>query len=207
MPTASLVSGLIEHSINYWLKTSGHNSSAPKKLTGKIFAIELTDLSLVLVMQINEQGLLNVYSPLEGSADCTIKTSLAGLQKLQQPEQITALIKAGEVDIDGDVSLAQQFSDWLKGSLIYWQDILASFTGDIAAHHLSEIAQQTKQLASQKSADAKRIFSHIVWDEKRLAPNPLELEEFATQVQQTRQAADRLSAKIQQLTQKIEAKS
>ena len=205
MPAASLISGLIEHSINYWLKTSGHSSSVPKKLIGKIVAIDLTDLSLVLVMQINEQGLLNVYSPLEGEADCAIKTTLAGLQKLQQPEQITALIKAGEVDIDGDVQLAQQFSDWLKGSLIYWQDILASFTGNILAHQLTEAAQHTRQFAERKSEDAKRIVSHLVWDEKRLAPHPAELEEFNQQVLALRQATDRLAARIQQLTHKTEA--
>mgnify|MGYP000687030285 CR=1 FL=1 len=207
MPAASVVSGLIEHSINYWLKTSGHNASAPKKLIGKIFSIELTDIQLVLVMQINEQGLLNVYSPLEGEADCAIKTSVPGLQKLQQPENITALIKAGEVDIEGDVGLAQQFSDWLKGSLIYWQDILASFTGDIAAHHITELASQTQRFAEQKSADAKRIVSHLVWDEKKLAPHPYEMDEFSKQVLEVRQACDRLSARIEHLIQRVETKS
>lgn len=207
MPGASLVSGLIEHSANYWLKTSGHYKSAPKKLIGKIVVIELTDLSLVLTMQINEQGLLNVYSPLEGSADCAIKTTLKGLQKLQQPAQITALIKAGEVDIEGDVQLAQQFSDWLKASLIYWQDILASFTGDIGAHQLTDIAQQAQSLAMQKAGDAKRIFSHLVWDEKKLAPHPIELTDFSDQVLTLRQQTDRLAARVQQLTQQIEAES
>ncbi|WAJ70153.1 ubiquinone biosynthesis accessory factor UbiJ [Catenovulum adriaticum] len=207
MPTASLISGFIEHSANYWLKTSGHYKSAPKKLIGKIVVVELTDLSLVLVMQINQQGLLNVYSPLEGNADCAIKTTLIGLQKLQQPAQITALIKAGEVDIDGDVQLAQQFSDWLKASLVYWQDILASVTGDIGAHQITDIAQQAQSLALQKTDDAKRAFSHIVWDEKRLAPHPIEFADFSKQVLTVRQQTDRLAARIQQLSQQIEAES
>lgn len=205
MPAASLISGLIEHSVNYWLKTSLHNQTVPKKLIGKIVAIELTDLSLVLVMQINEQGLINVWSPLTGDADCAISTTLTGLQKLQQPEQITALIKAGEVDINGDVQLAQQFSDWLKGSLAYWQDILASFTGDIMAHKLTSLAQQGQAIAAEKTQDAKRILSHIVWDEKRLAPHPIELDSFSQQVIQTRQATERLAARIERLTQTIEA--
>ncbi|KMT66071.1 SCP2 domain-containing protein [Catenovulum maritimum] len=207
MPAASVISGLIEHSVNYWLKTSGHNLSVPANLVGKVVAIELTDLSLVLVMQITEAGLVNVWSPLEGEVDCKIQTTLSGLQKLQQPEQITALIKSGEVDIEGDVQLAQKFSDWLKQSLVYWQDILASLTGNIAAHKISETSNQLIKKAKLTKQNSERAFTNIVWDEKRLAPHPIEVIDFGDQLTSLRQDVDRLAARINQLTSQVESKS
>ncbi|MER2492686.1 ubiquinone biosynthesis accessory factor UbiJ [Catenovulum sediminis] len=199
MPTASLVSGLIEHSINYWLQQSGCDKQVPGKLAGKQFVLQITDLSIALQMHIQHNGKVSVWSPVSEDADCSIITSLSGLIKLQQPEQITRLIKAGEVDIEGDVQLAQAYADWLKGSLIYWQDVLASLTSGPVAHKLTDITQNLNAQGQLFKQNSERAFCNIVWDEKKLAPHPLEMAEFNQAVKTLRQDCDRAQARIQQL--------
>lgn len=202
MPAASLISSLLEHTLNYWIKQTCCDQQVPERLKGKQIAITLTDLNLQLQMHVQEQGLLSVWSPAE-NADCHIITSLSGLIKLQQPEQITALIKAGDVDIDGDVQLAQAYADWLKGSLIYWQDVLAGVVSDPVAAKLTEAGEDLHAFATQTRQNGERGLSNIIWDEKRLAPHPLEVKNFVQDLRQLRQDSDRLIARIEQFEQKL----
>ncbi|WP_016956997.1 ubiquinone biosynthesis accessory factor UbiJ [Catenovulum agarivorans] len=209
MPTASLISGLVEHSINYWLRQTGVQQNVPKPLLGKQFVIKITDLKLELQMHVQQgaddyQGLVSVWSPANDQADCTISCTLSGLYQLQQPAQITKLIKQGELDIEGDVQLAQTYADWLKSSLVHWQDVLASVTSGPVAHKISEAGQQTFELAQKQLANQQRALVNIVWDEKKLAPHPIEVADFTEQVKQLRQDTDRFEARLQQLIQKVE---
>ncbi|WP_017443984.1 ubiquinone biosynthesis accessory factor UbiJ [Gayadomonas joobiniege] len=202
MPAASLISSLLEHTINYWLKQTGSHQQVPARLLNKQVAISISELNLQLQMHIQEDGYLSIWSPVN-NADCHIITTLGGLIKLQQPEQITALIKAGEVDIEGDVQLAQAYADWLKGSLIYWQDVLAGIVSDPVAAKLTQAGEQFAAAAQQQLQNSQRNFGNIIWDEKRLAPHPLEVKVFVQDLRQLRQDTDRLTARIEQLEQTI----
>ncbi|AWB66823.1 hypothetical protein C2869_10445 [Saccharobesus litoralis] len=203
MPAAAIITGIVEHTLNAWLQQSQARVQLPTNLVDQQVAVLLTDIKLQLNFAINAQGEISVLANVD-SADCKITTQITTLQKLQDSSQITKLIKSGELDIEGDVQLAQSFADWLKSSLSRWQDVLAGLVGDIACYKLIHAGEQAQQAISQRVEQEKATALNAIWHEKRLAPHPDEFDVFSLEVNVLRQDYDRLAARTKRLAKLIE---
>lgn len=203
MPGAQLIAGIVEQSLNYWLSQSACQQQVPSTIVDKQLAVELTDLKLCLTFAINQAGEIAVLSNTE-SADCTIFTDLSTLQTLQDSSQITRLIKADLLDLQGDIHIAQGFADWLKGSLTKWQDVLASLVGDIACYKITRAGQQVKNAIDNQWQHDKAALQNALWHEKKLTPHPLEVAQYQDDVNQVRQDFDRLAARVKRLSRQLE---
>ncbi|NTS77455.1 SCP2 sterol-binding domain-containing protein [Catenovulum sp. SM1970] len=202
MPATALVTALVEQSLNHWLSLSKQQTTMPSQLAGKQFAVTIKDIKLTLVFVFSAQGNIDVIANSE-HADCHLSCRLETLQKLEDTSQLTALIKSGELDLDGDIHVAQHFADWLKQSLNRWQDVLASIVGDIACYKLTHAGEQVKAKLDHKVQQDREMVRHWLFDEKQLAAHPIAVTDFADQVNQLRQDTDRLSARIAQLSSQI----
>ncbi len=202
MPGAQLLSSLIESSLNAWLKQSKQQAEVPRSLIDKQFSVELSDLKLQLNFAINHAGELSVLNNNE-SADCKLSTDIGTLKKLEDSAQIPRLLKSGDLDLEGDIHIAQHFADWFKGSFIHWQDVLASLVGDIACYKISHKIEKAKQGIEQQLEVTKSMLKNIIFDEKRLSPHPIEFDNFSQKVTSLRQDSERLQARMAQLDKQL----
>lgn len=152
------------------------------KLQGKQLAFTLQELPVTLVLTATADTiLLNQHHE---TTDCAITTDLASLRQLSDPSQLTRLIRADVLQIDGDIQVAQQFSHFLQQLHPDWEQALSRYTGDALAHKIARILQQLHQSLQLKSAELQQLTTELVQDELQLSPTPPEVQVFSEQVSQ-----------------------
>jgi ubiquinone biosynthesis accessory factor UbiJ len=109
------------------------------------------------------------------------------------PEQI---IRRGDVRIDGDAEIAQQFQRLLALLRPDLTDELARFAGDVAAHRLARLAGSAASYGRQTATTAVRnTFEYLAHEKGDLVPRA-EGEAFYQDVEQLRDDAARLASRL-----------
>ncbi|ASP47846.1 ubiquinone biosynthesis accessory factor UbiJ [Cognaticolwellia beringensis] len=202
---AQALSALLETVINQFLRYNLHGTRALKPLSGKTLTVKLAELPFPLSFTISHEKIHVTTS--DEHNDCCIITSISTLIELNKEQQLTDLIKNDKLDIQGDLKVAQRFSEIAQTLDIDWQSELAKRIGDIPAYKIDELGRQLiKKLnfASQQiQADASEWLIH----EKRLMVTAAEISYFSHDVEHLEQQAHVLSQRIEQLINQQSKKS
>jgi ubiquinone biosynthesis protein UbiJ len=161
------------------------------KLQGKQLAFTLREFKLRVVLTADTDRLL--FNQHNEAVDCAISTDLASLRQLRDASQLTRLIKADALQIDGDIQVAQQYSYFLQNLDPDWQEALSGYVGDVLAHKISLSIQQLQQYLSNKVVLLNQTTTMLAQDELLLTPTALELQQFSQDVSE-------LSARVARLT-------
>ena len=106
MPFKPLVTAGIENVLNAFLYRAPALKAARQRLNGKVLRIVLKEFSTPLVLVFSERQ-LDVLGEWEGEADCSVITHMSVLPKLRDRQQLTALIRSGELEVEGDIQVVQ----------------------------------------------------------------------------------------------------
>ena len=96
MPFKPLVTAGIENVLNAFLYRAPALKAARQRLNGKVLRVVLKEFSTPLVLVFSERQ-LDVLGEWEGEADCSVITHMSVLPKLRDRQQLTALIRSGEL--------------------------------------------------------------------------------------------------------------
>jgi ubiquinone biosynthesis accessory factor UbiJ len=130
---------------------------------------------------------------------CTISTSLKTLNKIKENQQITQLIKAGELDVEGDIKVAQQFANIAQQLEIDWQSELAKHLGDVPTHKLVEFGNKiTKKIKTTSKQIERDVTEYLVHEIKLVVTNS-ELKGFNQAVCEIEQEVNLVSERIEKL--------
>lgn len=165
------------------------------RLAGKQLSFRLREWPITLVLSASSQGIL--FNQHEQPTDCKIETDLASLRLLRDPSQLTRLIKADALHIDGDIQVAQQYSHFFQQLNPDWQQTLSTYIGDAAAHKIALSLQQIHQYLSNKSADLQQLSTELAQDELQLTPTVIEMDQFSA-------AVSELAAKVEVIQQQLQ---
>lgn len=72
----------------------------------------------------------------EGQPDCYLSLNLSVLPELRDQANITRLIKQDKLELEGDIQLAQKFSQLMTDCKPDIEEWLSRVTGDVVAHTL-----------------------------------------------------------------------
>ena len=108
MPLKPLVTAGVENLLNTFLYRSPALKSARTRLQGKVLRVDLKGFSTSLVLVFSERQ-VDVLGAWEGEADCTVITYASVLPKLRDRQQLTTLIRRGELEVQGDIQVVQNF--------------------------------------------------------------------------------------------------
>ena len=106
MPCKPLVTAGLETVLNAFLWRDRALKPARQRLLGKVLRVELQELSDPVVLVFSERQ-LDVLGAWEGEADCTVRTRLSVLPQLRNRQQLTALIRSGDLEVEGDLQVVQ----------------------------------------------------------------------------------------------------
>lgn len=188
---------MIERGLNELLQLDDDSAARLQKLAGKRVRLQLEEFGRPLTAAIYEQQL--VLSTADSDAvDCAIKTRLAVLPELKDAANITRLIKADALDIEGDPMLAQQFSQLFLQLDVDWEAQLASRIGDVPAHWLGRMFRQSQSWLQQQMADKKVWLQDTLIEEKKLLVGQTEFGIFKQELQQLRAQVDRLERRCKE---------
>ncbi|WP_333607010.1 ubiquinone biosynthesis accessory factor UbiJ [Arsukibacterium sp.] len=191
-----LLCAAAEKLVNQLIRLDPAAQQRLSRLQGKQLAFSLRELKLRLVISADASGLL--FNQHDEAVDCAISTDLASLKLLADASQLTRLIKADALQIDGDIQVAQQYSAFFQALDPDWQQALSAYVGDALAHKMALIIQHLQHYLQLKTADLARLTTALGQEELRLSPSRLELQHFSEQVQQ-------LAGKVAQLQRQFDA--
>ena len=194
MPIKPLVTAGIENVLNAFLYRAPALKTARQRLNGKVLRIVLKEFSTPLVLVFSERQ-LDVLGEWEGEADCSVITHMSVLPKLRDRQQMTALIRSGELEVEGDIQVVQNFVALSDQAEFDPAELLAPYIGDIAAEGISK----TLRTGSTCLLRQQRYAAEVLTEEWRMAPGPLEVAWFAEETAAVERAVDALTKRLEKL--------
>lgn len=190
----------LETALNQYLSLDPEISSALSSFHGKVIGIELVATGIQLFFIPDQGGHLQVLSQYEGKPDCLISGTPLNLLRSTLSERSDATF-SGDIHLEGNSKLAQEFTSILKRIDIDWEEQLSHLSGDVLAHQIGENVRNTGKWISRSLDSAGLNFQEYLQEEARLIPTALELDNFFQDVDTLRDDVERLAARLQQLQQ------
>ena len=182
----------IQKGIEGVLRLDPHTQQALSSINGKVIRVESTAPALVFHLIVVEN-----YVQVEGSFDADPDTTIAGSASdlLSLRKQNDALY-TGAVKISGDLSTGEQLRHIISNLDLDFEEAIAPITGDAIAHKIGRFGSQLGAWFSDTSESMKRNTSEYLQEEvEMLAPNT-EVKRFCSEVDDLREALDRLEARV-----------
>ncbi|HEN3567502.1 TPA: SCP2 domain-containing protein [Yersinia enterocolitica] len=190
-----LITAAIETSLNSVLFRDKSLKTARLRLAGKVLSIELREVSFPLLLVFSERQ-VDVLSQWDGDADCTVTTNIAVLAKLRDRQQLSPLMRSGELIVEGDIQVVQQLITLLD--LAEWEpsEWLAPYIGDIAAETIGQVIHKSNRFLSKQFQQQQHYVAEAITEEWKIAPAPLEVVWFNEEVDATARATKALTARL-----------
>jgi len=188
----------IESGINRYIALDPDGFARFLSIEGKIITINIEGFHQSVSLFPSADGFL-LLSNFDGESDSIISGTPVALIKLGIAGDAKELLFSDEIKITGDVGLANQFNQLLSQLDIDWEEILAQNIGDIAAHKLSNVLKNINHWATRSAHSFSMDSAEYIQEEARLSPSNAELGQFVNSVDELRESADRLAARVQLL--------
>lgn len=203
LPNSALMTAGVETLFNALLNQSAAAQANLTRLRGKVLKLHLQELNLELFFAFSQR--IDVLAGYEATPDASISIKLAQLAEIRAKQNLTELIKQDRLVVDGDLSLIQDFAEFMDELKPDVEELLSKLTGDVLAYQLVQGAKSTKNWLQDKAQVSQHKLAEAVVHEWQLAPAPLELAYFCDQVSDLAQDADKLEQAYQALVQRLEA--
>jgi len=198
MPITPLITAGIEGVMNTFLYQDRALKSARLRLQGKVLRIALREFSTPLVLIFGEKQ-VDVLGRWEGETDCSVTTRLSVLPELRNRQQLTALIRRGDLEVEGDIQVVQNLVSLMDLAEFDPAELLAPYIGDIAAEGLGKVFRTSAKLVKKSVKRNQRYLAEAVTEEWRMAPGPLEIAWFAEETDALSRSLDALISRLERL--------
>ncbi|MBL8250909.1 MAG: SCP2 sterol-binding domain-containing protein [Candidatus Competibacter sp.] len=196
--TLALIATALETALNYSLRLDPDSSPRLAGLDGKIIAIELEGWGRLYVLPRAQS--IRVLDRHEGEPAVRVRGAPSALFRQWRD----AAAGGGQgVAIEGDAALAREFQTLLARWNIDWEELFARWVGDAAAHQLGNLWRGFRGWGQRLSAILARNSAEYLQQELALLPPQHAVERFLNEVDQVRESADRLTARIERLRRRL----
>ena len=186
---------MIERSLNTYLRLDGEALSKTKLLRYKVIQLHIKGLDVELYSLVGKDD-IQVLGEYADTPDAAISGSLASLIKLSRSDDSASAMLESDVEITGDMRVAEGFSRLLSEASIDWEELLSKVVGDIPAYQIGSTARRVNEWATETSEAMKLNVAEYLSEESRMVPASAEVNMFMEAVDELRMAADRIEARI-----------
>lgn len=196
-----LVCAAIETGLKKLQAQAGDDYSRQRQLHGKVFRIQLSQLSWPLYLVFAKEIL--VLSRYEGDIDVSLHADATTLYRVSEGANLTELIKQDKLKLEGDLNLLQSFSQYLRGIEFDFAEPISRYLGDGPTHKLISTGHQAKGFALEVLRKTRSHLGQLAVEEYRLAPHPIELLHFRDQMDDLVADTRAIEQRIAQLRDQI----
>jgi len=189
---------IIEKSLNAYLRLDGEAFSKTTSLQNKVIQLHIKDLGIDLYSLVGQSD-IQVLGEYADRPDATISGTLAGLVKLSRSEDSASAMLESDVEIIGDMRVAEGFSRLLSEASIDWEELLSKLVGDIPAYQIGTTVRKGNEWVAESAEAMKLNVAEYLSEESRMVPARAEVTMFMEAVDELRLAADRVEARIKLL--------
>ena len=189
----------IEKGINAYLALDPEAKKNLAALDNKTISLHLAKLNLDF--QLHFKGERVYFSPGETRpADVRVSGTPINLFFLTLSSDRKQGFFGEDISIEGDAELGQEIISLFDQLEIDWEEYLAQGIGDLPAHQLGRFAKGLKSWGQQAKESFCNNLRDYVQEEKPWFPPAEALQDFFTEVDETRMACDRLEERIKKFT-------
>ena len=195
----------LERLINKILAQDEETLEALAGLRGKVIGLEFSQTRLRFFLLPGAWGLriqADLEADLEAGPDVWIKGTPANFLKLLRAARAEAPGLPADLQIMGDIALAQRFQAILRALDIDLEGPLARLAGDTVAVQISRLASGAGRYLSDSGRSLALNLSEYLRFEVQLLPDDLQVREFCDAVDTLRQDVDRLAQRLARLEQR-----
>lgn len=196
----NFIVALVERILNTSLKLDSTLIDKLKPVSHKRLLIDIRDWQQQFLLVFTEQH-LHLYSTNEKQFDCMISGDIDTLIALKNPAMLTQLIRQDKLDLQGDLNIAQGFSNAFSAMDIDWPEHFSRYLGDAPAQQLWQIMQSAKRQGLVTDKKVAAALTQLCQDELKVTIHPLELDQFKQQTRQLKGQVAQLEQRINQLLQ------
>ncbi len=197
LQTAALA--MLERSMHQAIELDRSKCSGLRALSGCAFLINITEPSLTIYLVIDSTGQPRLQSIYDGEITTSVSGTASDFFVLILSEDPGTELINSPLEISGESNRLLEISQILKNLDLDWEASLTEYLGDILSHRIGSSVRRVHQWNKLIKDSLLRQIREYIHEEARLSPSKLELEDFYTDTQKLRLAADRLDS----LTKKI----
>jgi ubiquinone biosynthesis accessory factor UbiJ len=200
MPATPAWLASAEALLNRSIDGSAQAAALAQRLQGTSLQVDIEGITRIRAS--TDRGRLLLMAGDDSAADATISGSPPALLQLlkggtpRQPGKPTAQIR-------GDAEIANQYRELFMLARPDPEEELSRWIGDFPARRLSQFAKDALQFARHVRRTAGENIAEYLQEEGRDLVNKTELEEFLRGVDELRETADRIEARLGRLEARL----
>jgi len=194
----------LETALNKYLSLDEDISLFLTPLAGKVIAINITPFNETIYLCPSE-NIIQFMDVTHDTVDTTLTGSLSALGLMGLSNTPARSFFSGEVSITGDLAVGQQFQQLFAKLDIDIEEQVSHLTGDVVAHKIGNFFKHAHNWHQESLNSIKLNVSEFLQDESKDLPPEPEVNIFTQQVDQLTEDMDRTEAKIQRLSQALQA--
>ena len=200
MPATAAWLASAEALLNRCIDASTQAAALARRLQGTSLQVDIEGITRIRAS--TDHGRLMLLAGDDSAADATISGSPPALLQLlkggapRQPSKPTAQIR-------GDAEIANRYRELFMLARPDPEEELARWIGDFPARRLSQLAERALRFARQLRRTAGENIAEYLQEEGRDLVNKTELEEFLRGVDELRETADRIEARLGRLESRL----
>jgi ubiquinone biosynthesis accessory factor UbiJ len=196
MPATAAWLASAEALLNRSIDASAQAGSLARRLQGTSLQVDIEGVTRLRASA--HQGRLSLLAGDDSPADATISGSLPALWQLFKGGANRPAGKPA-AQVRGDAEIANLYRELFVLARPDPEEELSRWIGDVPARHFSRFAQRAMELAQHARRTAGQNIAEYLQEEGRDLVNKTELEEFLRGVDEVREAADRIDARLLRL--------
>jgi ubiquinone biosynthesis protein UbiJ len=186
---------LVNQVLNGHIRESTAAMERLAALAGKSLAIDVVGPGITLLLTAQEDELCLVTAA-EVPATATVSGTPLALLASLRGDALTGFHASG-ISLAGEAEVAEEFSELLRLARPDLEEQLAYLTGDLAAHQAGNFVRDVRAWGAQALGASRMNLSEFLQEEGRQLPANAEVEGFYAEVDDLRDATDRLAAKVE----------
>lgn len=183
--------------LNRNVAQSSRARAVAEQLEGRALTLALEGTPLTLCFRIAD-GRISIDTQPGGLADASLAGTPLALLAMVGPGAEERLRGSG-IRIAGDAEVAQRFRDLLQHAQPDFEEELSRVIGDVAARQVANLARGLFDWGRKAAGSLSVNVAEYLQEEGRDVPTHVELDEYLESVDQLRDAADRLEARLARL--------
>jgi ubiquinone biosynthesis accessory factor UbiJ len=190
---------LIEATVNRVLRLDPDTLARLGELQGKLIRLRIAgEVPLEIFVSPLATG-LQLDERHDGEPDVTLTGDVPVFARFALRRVAPDVVAAGEVQISGDIDLGQRFQRLLERVDIDWEEQVARWLGDVAAHQLGNALRDLRDWSKRALQSLGRDMGEYLQEEVRLLPTEARAEPFRQAVEALRLEMERLERRVDRL--------
>ena len=203
-PLPGILAAMLESAINRLLDLDQDTPARLERLEGRMLQLDLEGVGITLFFAFNgmqvEVGTGSDYAP-----DTVISGSPVALFAMAVPDEISNWgTPESRVSITGDANLARDLERLFSRLDPDWEGRLSRIFGDVWGHQVAAGLRAGVEQAKDNAENTREMISEYIQQNQGPVIRQEEIEEFGAAVEDTRESAERLEARIREMEESQE---